>query len=440
MSRSIRSFVEATIRLNSPNGGGNICRMEIATAINNPTGCKPGGRSTPELGVPVLEFHAIVEGTGTAGLVDLLRIKLGFPKEVFECAVRPVIAGYAEVVQMLPATDSDLHARPGGLFVCGLELGCRALDYRRGQILPRGAAPEVIGAHAHRWSYAVFVAALLNSVGTNVPEISQAHPVRMFERVVPPHIREWLEKDPALMRELLAFLSGEESTRAGAISELVRRAAGESASPDVLPTVHADRTMPSAAGIDTGQITRPASVVEAVGPNTESEYLDDVEDVPAGSIKRSRALDSGSTQASDTAGRFMSWLRQGLADGTLRANQAGAFVHFVPEGMLLVSPRIFREFARHFAGDGKSNDAAGEPDIGKPIQRQLLRAGWHLRADKGVNILTYQVMRGNRAAARLSGIVICEPGRFIDAVLPVNPLLLRSHEKREGASPHDLST
>ena len=33
----------------------------------------------------------------------------------------------------------------------------------------------------------------------------------------------------------------------------------------------------------------------------------------------------------------MAWLQQGLADGTLPVNVAGALVHFVPEGMLLVS-------------------------------------------------------------------------------------------------------
>ena len=109
--------------------------------------------------------------------------------------------------------------------------------------------------------------------------------------------------------------------------------------------------------------------------------------------------------------------------------------------MLLVSPRIFREFARQFpeAFDGDQTDVSGDTDIGKPIQRQLLRAGWHVRADKGVNILTYQVMRGDRVVSRLSGIVISDPGRFIDTVLPINPLLVRSIEAREGASPHGLS-
>ncbi len=127
----------------------------------------------------------------------------------------------------------------------------------------------------------------------------------------------------------------------------------------------------------------------------------------------------------------MTWLQQGLSDGTLRVNQAGALVHFVDEGMLVVSPRIFREFAKRIDEDGGSTaNAPGESDIGKSIQRQVLRAGLHLRADKGVNILTYHVMRGNRPASRLSGVVIPDPARFVDPVPPVNPLLVRLREER----------
>ena len=109
-------------------------------------------------------------------------------------------------------------------------------------------------------------------------------------------------------------------------------------------------------------------------------------------------------------------------------------MHFVDEGMLLVSPRIFREFAKNFGevGGGPAN-APGEPDIAKSIQRQVLREGWHLRADKGVNILTYQVMRGNRAASRLSGVVIRNPVRFVDPVSPSNPLLVRLRDEQADA-------
>lgn len=151
-------------------------------------------------------------------------------------------------------------------------------------------------------------------------------------------------------------------------------------------------------------------------------------DSVASPSQKSQVTHPGWAQAPDAARRFIGWLQQGLSDGTLRVNEAGALVHFVDEGMLLVSPRIFREFAKRFGEDGSGcgpRITADELDIGKSIQRQLLRAGWHLRADKGVNILTYQVMRGNRAVSRLSGVVIRNPARFVNPVPLVNPVLAR---------------
>ena len=43
--------------------------------------------------------------------------------------------------------------------------------------------------------------------------------------------------------------------------------------------------------------------------------------------------------------RFLTYLAEGLATGSIAYNNAAAPVHFVPEGMLLVTPRIFKDFA-----------------------------------------------------------------------------------------------
>jgi hypothetical protein len=135
----------------------------------------------------------------------------------------------------------------------------------------------------------------------------------------------------------------------------------------------------------------------------------------------------GGGEAPEAALRFMGWIQEGLSSGRLRFNESGALVHFVPEGMLLVSPRIFREFAKVHGEDGKGTADAAEDSAqpGKGIQRQLLRAAWHVRADKGVNILTYRVVRGGRPISQLSGVVIEQPARFVNPVPPANPVLVR---------------
>ena len=55
---------------------------------------------------PVLGFRDLAERNRIAPLVGLLRTKLGFPVEVFDQVVRPVIGGYAEFLQSLPAAES----------------------------------------------------------------------------------------------------------------------------------------------------------------------------------------------------------------------------------------------------------------------------------------------------------------------------------------------
>jgi hypothetical protein len=374
-------------------------------------------------------------------LVDLIRIKMGFPQGGVRAGGAPGHRGLCGVLARAAGDGiaaAGAYARSGARFTHALQVGSRALDFRRGQILPRGAAPEVIGAQAHRWTYAVFVAALLHD--TRHEGLAE----QLLNRCVPPLVLEWLAADPALMRELVAFLSGDDSAPTGAISELVRRAAGQSPSRDLRPSGRGDPQVqeavpalsplgvkaegdvedPATASTTTVAMDQPALPVE------ETEYLEGVDDDQPESAsppsRKSMTSDSAGPQASDAAHRFMAWLQQGLADGTIPVNVAGALVHFVPEGMLLVSPRIFREFATRFGDDSNGPaPAAGDPDIGKSIQRQFLRAGWHRRAGKGVNMLSYQVMRGERAVSQLSGVVIPNPERFIDPVPAINPALVR---------------
>jgi hypothetical protein len=375
-------------------------------------------------------------------LVDLIRIKMTWPREVFEPAVLPVIEGYAAFVHGLPATESRQQAHSGARFTHALQVGSRALDFRRGQILPRGAAPEVIGAQAHRWTYAVFVAALLHDTR------HEGLAVQLLNRFVPPLVLEWLAADSEMMRELVTFLSGDDSAPAGAIRELVRRAAGQSPSRDLRPSGRGDPNVQEAAPAANplsvkgeSDVEDPATVLTTTVAmdqpallDDETEYLEAVDDGQPESAsppsRKSTVAESGLAQVPDAARRFMAWLQQELADGTLPVNVPGALIHFVPEGMLLVSPRIFREFATRFGDDGSSPaPAAGDPDIGKSIQRQFLRAGWHRRAGKGVNMLSYQVVRGERAVSQLSGVVIPNPERFIHPVPAINPVLVRLSAK-----------
>ena len=341
---------------------------------------------------PALSAQAIVDRSGATNLIVLLRVRMGFPAESFALAARPLIDGYAEFVQLRPVPGSGRYGGPGGQLQRGLVTALRALDHRRGQILPRNAPPEVLGALAHRWTYAVFAAALLRDVGGGPSDDR----VRMFERWVPPIVQAWLAEHPPLMAELRAVLA-DSAEPSSAIAELVERAVTGTRS-GVEATLPPAQTTSIAGAVKASVETAPIAP-EADGP----EFLDGVD---AAGAARPR--------------RFMEWVRQGIADGTLPVNVRGALVHGVEDGLLLASPGIFRAFVRRDgAGQAEPGDAA------KRLQREVLRAGWHLRADGGVNLHGYAWKQDGRFAARIHGVVILAPQRFVDPVPPIIPALVR---------------
>ena len=132
--------------------------------------------------------------------------------------------------------------------------------------------------------------------------------------------------------------------------------------------------------------------------------------------------------APEVAIQFMLWLMTGLRDRGITYNETGAPVHFVPAGMALVSPLIFREFARH-----RPDIVAGsEPDrAGLDVQREVLKAGWHVAGPAGKNIHHFTVVkRGGIKAGRLSAVVLAEPHRFVVPVPPPNPAIVMAENEK----------
>ena len=410
----------------------------------------------------MLGYREIVARSGTAGLVDNLRIRLGLPLEVYGSAVQPVIKAYAEFVQLLPDVESPNAPQSGGLFRGALERTSLALNYRRGQILPPNAAPEAIGEQSHCWTYAVFIAALLHRIATPIgrlrvmmcakcgsvalwsphagslsangatryrvefvdtatpPAENLAElPLLLFKRFVPLFIQEWLAADAMLARELSALLSGEPSVRQGAIGALVLRAEGVTGRHTLEYVRAADNT---------------AVVAGPQGLNDEPHGQEPIDTRSA--VAKHMSQEDVMARAPDAARRFMHWLQQGISNRSIPINEANAWVHFVAEGMLLVSPRVFKEYLRGLVTNGIASplSTAGDcKDAVKRIQRELLRAGWHVRTGQGINMLTYQMMRGGCAVSRISGVLIRHPERFINPLPSPNRELVLMSRKHNTA-------
>lgn len=112
-------------------------------------------------GLPVLSFEQLVERAGTADQLHAIRRRCGFTVEFYGAEITPLFRALAEHMQLLPAVGSD---EPGSLWTQSLDRASRALMLRQGRILPPGAAPETVGAAAHRWTAAVLLGALLDGV------------------------------------------------------------------------------------------------------------------------------------------------------------------------------------------------------------------------------------------------------------------------------------
>lgn len=138
-------------------------------------------------------------------------------------------------------------------------------------------------------------------------------------------------------------------------------------------------------------------------------------------------------EPSQLAINFMQWLQGGLADGSIKHNELGAPVHFVKHGMALVSPLIFREYASQF-GESLTGEQDPAPDVspgpgessrtGLVVQREVIRAGWHIPAPGGLNVWAFQVKKkGSARASRLSAVVLRDPNRWVMPVPPPNPYI-----------------
>ncbi|MCL1961602.1 MAG: DNA-binding domain-containing protein [Desulfovibrionaceae bacterium] len=116
---------------------------------------------------------------------------------------------------------------------------------------------------------------------------------------------------------------------------------------------------------------------------------------------------------------FIKWLQHSLVNRTLKYNETGAAVHFVPEGIALVSPLIFKLYAATQVQDSEIEGHA------MYVQREVVKAHWHVVGPANVNILRYRVIgRGGTAAGKLAAIVLSEPSRFVQQPLPpANPAL-----------------
>ena len=304
--------------------------------------------------------------------VALLQTRIAFPVEVFAVLVDPLIDGLGAPGWRVAGADVPVLPKQSVRRVL------RALAVRRDRILPPNAPPERVGDLAHRWTYAVFVAAMLRPERGTGPDAS----AKLFELVVPEVGRRWLDEDPAVSAALAEVLAGW-------------------ACPDnPIEAILEEATSGSAfqAAADDG--------VESQRPVVEAD-----------------ALEVTSSPLAVSASDFFSWLRDSAAAGSVEINTAGAMVHRVPDGVLLIWPDAFRAFLTSRPGDAVSGRAL------KRLRHSVFETGWHLRGAGGIVVHDYGWRDSGGAGDTVSGVVIVEADRVFDPLPPLNPSLVRIEGK-----------
>jgi integrating conjugative element relaxase (TIGR03760 family) len=114
-----------------------------------------------------------------------------------------------------------------------------------------------------------------------------------------------------------------------------------------------------------------------------------------------------------TAGRqFLDWLIAGLREGRLDYNSGKARVHVVPEGVLLASPGLFKDYAE---ATGTEFEA---------VQKSFQKLKLHHVTTSGHNVHAYAV---SGSGSVIKGFLLPDPARLFGEVVPSpNPYLSRS--------------
>ena len=341
-------------------------------------------------------------------LVDKIRQYCGVPETVWASTHEQLLHNFARRVQLLPASEAHHHTEPGGLLRHALETVNRAMKIRRGYMLPNGASSECISEQQEVWNFAVLCAALLHDIGKPItavrislrdregralhcslacddlpagasyrPEFSreqqdqqhQSIPLLIAGQIIPKTALQWLSQYPDAFNLWLLTLSGRH-TEAGMLGEIITRA-DQYATPKPLSQNNKDQQL-----------------------HAEEESGSHPSDQPAATSRRAKEKQAGQ--------EFLQWLRQQIVDDKIGINTDNAQLHRVEEGLLMVSPAIFRRYLR----------SVDHLEL-EELQRGFQSLGVHRMMASNQPIWTYR-QQGKKLNSRLRGMLIADPLTVLD--------------------------
>lgn len=275
--------------------------------------------------------HELLATPRRQQMIKMLWDTTSLTKPVFDEYLLAPIERYAELVQLLPASESHHHAYAGGMLDHALEMASYGLRLRQRHLLPPGAKPEDQSSAGELWSAAIIYGALMHDVAKVLVDIeihlADGSEWRLWHGVIPKPYRvryrvgreyhlhsavnpvlgqhvmggdvmDWLISQPKLFALFMYTISGH-TERGGIIAELIHQA---------------DR----------------ASVAKALGGDPVQALS-----APAESIQR----------------KLAEGLRY-LVREQFQLNQKGGVGWLTDEALWLVSPRAVNELKSHLYAQG----------------------------------------------------------------------------------------
>ncbi|OOF74767.1 hypothetical protein BKG93_10925 [Rodentibacter ratti] len=176
--------------------------------------------------------------------------------KMFDTLYRKPIERYAEIVQLLPASESHHHAHNGGMLDHGLEVLSIAAKLRQNYVLPPNSPPEEQAKQRDVWTAVVIYAALLHDLGKTAVDVEviledqrrwfpwqgkidspyrfryiksrdyTLHPVIggvFAQQFIPQEALNWLAEFPVAFSTLMYFISGH-LDKAGVLADIIQKA------------------------------------------------------------------------------------------------------------------------------------------------------------------------------------------------------------------------
>lgn len=172
--------------------------------------------------------------------------------------------------------------------------------------------------------------------------------------------------------------------------------------PDILP----DWMRDDSSEVDTGSQTLE-SAPDITAHQVNRHHSDHEESAPAPNTSDQETLifdDIRPQHLDDKTGQyFMDWLSRMVRNGKLPVNRQDAVIHIVPEGVLVVSPRAFKEYIAFFDLFYRENGNKLDLDAAaKHVQKKVEKLRLNIKNKTGMSIHNYSITGPNRSS-RVSG-------------------------------------